>query len=93
MFTSTPAGRNVHLLIAALLLFIFLRPPESVESLSDILKEIEAVPTYLPNCLLLRDFINRATEWLKEAEALQVKHAEDHVNCINAGFLLMFYPK
>ncbi|XP_060788216.1 lysine-specific demethylase 5B-B isoform X2 [Neoarius graeffei] len=48
------------------------RPPESVESLSDILKEIEAVPTYLPNCLLLRDFINRATEWLKEAEALQL---------------------
>ncbi|XP_060736960.1 lysine-specific demethylase 5B-B isoform X8 [Tachysurus vachellii] len=48
------------------------RPPESVESLSAVLKEIEAVPTYMPNCLLLRDSVNRATEWLKEAEALQL---------------------
>ncbi|XP_058246004.1 lysine-specific demethylase 5B-B isoform X1 [Hemibagrus wyckioides] len=48
------------------------RPPESVESLSAILKEIEAVPTCMPNCLLLRDSITRATEWLKEAEALQL---------------------
>ncbi|MCI4380721.1 hypothetical protein PGIGA_G00243430 [Pangasianodon gigas] len=48
------------------------RPPETVETLSAILKEIEAVPTYLPNCLLLRDSINRATEWLKDAEALQL---------------------
>ncbi|KAB5567328.1 hypothetical protein PHYPO_G00231500 [Pangasianodon hypophthalmus] len=48
------------------------RPPETVESLSAILKEIEAVPTYLPNCLLLRDSINRATEWLKDADALQL---------------------
>ncbi|XP_046727107.1 lysine-specific demethylase 5B-B isoform X4 [Silurus meridionalis] len=48
------------------------RSPESVESLSAILKEVEAVPTYLPNCRLLRDSIDRATEWLKEAEALQL---------------------
>lgn len=45
-----------------------------MESLSAILKEIEAVPTYMPNCRLLRDSINRATEWLKEVEAMQVKH-------------------
>ncbi|XP_062855118.1 lysine-specific demethylase 5B-B [Trichomycterus rosablanca] len=44
---------------------------ECVESLSAILKEVETVPTYLPNCLLLKDAVDRATEWLKEAEALQ----------------------
>lgn len=67
-------------------MFISLRPPESVESLSAVLKEIEAVPTYMPNCLLLRDSVNRATEWLKEAEALQVKHIEDLSSFINARF-------
>lgn len=72
---------------------ISLRPPQSVESLTAILKETEAVPTYLPNCLLLRDAINRATEWLKEAEAVQVKHTGDLSFCINAGYLLMLYPK
>uniref|UniRef100_A0A3B1KA19 [histone H3]-trimethyl-L-lysine(4) demethylase n=1 Tax=Astyanax mexicanus TaxID=7994 RepID=A0A3B1KA19_ASTMX len=48
------------------------RPPESLTSLSGTLKEVDSVPTYLPNCLLLRDSVQRATEWLKEAEALQV---------------------
>ncbi|XP_076845699.1 lysine-specific demethylase 5B-B isoform X2 [Brachyhypopomus gauderio] len=47
------------------------RPPESVACLSAALREVEAIPTYLPNCLLLRDFVCRATEWLKEAEVLQ----------------------
>ncbi|KAI4881507.1 hypothetical protein NFI96_012323 [Prochilodus magdalenae] len=47
------------------------RPPKSVEFLSATLKEVEAIPTYLPNCLLLRDSVNRALDWLKEAEALQ----------------------
>lgn len=47
-----------------------------MESLSSILKEIEAVPTYMPNCLLLRDSMSRAKEWLKEAEAVQVKDTE-----------------
>lgn len=48
------------------------RLPKSAESLSAILKEMEAVPTYMPTCLLMRDCINRAKEWLKEAEALQL---------------------
>lgn len=47
------------------------RPPESLESLSSILTEAEAVPTFLPSCLLLRDAVNRAMEWLKEVETLQ----------------------
>ncbi|XP_066499718.1 lysine-specific demethylase 5B-B isoform X2 [Hoplias malabaricus] len=47
------------------------RPLESVASLSATLKEVEAIPTYLPNCLLLRDSVNRATDWLQEAETLQ----------------------
>lgn len=41
--------------------------------MSAALKEVEAIPTYLPNCLLLRDSVNKATDWLKEAEALQVR--------------------
>lgn len=84
MFHINTNSQNVHLLIAALPLYISLRPRESLESLSAILKEIAVVPTYLPNCLMLRDSINRAAEWLKEAEALQVKHIEDLLNCINA---------
>uniref|UniRef100_A0AAR2JZ80 [histone H3]-trimethyl-L-lysine(4) demethylase n=1 Tax=Pygocentrus nattereri TaxID=42514 RepID=A0AAR2JZ80_PYGNA len=42
-------------------------PSESVEFLSATLKEVEAIPTYLPNCLLLQDSVNRAKDWLKEA--------------------------
>uniref|UniRef100_A0A4W4DZ33 [histone H3]-trimethyl-L-lysine(4) demethylase n=1 Tax=Electrophorus electricus TaxID=8005 RepID=A0A4W4DZ33_ELEEL len=48
------------------------RPPKCMASLSAALREVEALPTYLPNCLLLRDSVGRATEWLKEAEVLQV---------------------
>uniref|UniRef100_A0AAR2LGP4 [histone H3]-trimethyl-L-lysine(4) demethylase n=1 Tax=Pygocentrus nattereri TaxID=42514 RepID=A0AAR2LGP4_PYGNA len=47
------------------------RPSESVEFLSATLKEVEAIPTYLPNCLLLQDSVNRAKDWLKEAEGVQ----------------------
>uniref|UniRef100_A0A8C2ESJ5 [histone H3]-trimethyl-L-lysine(4) demethylase n=1 Tax=Cyprinus carpio TaxID=7962 RepID=A0A8C2ESJ5_CYPCA len=48
------------------------RPPESLETLSSMLTQIDGVPAYLPNCLLLQDTVNRAKEWLQEAEDLQV---------------------
>uniref|UniRef100_A0A8C2HHN0 [histone H3]-trimethyl-L-lysine(4) demethylase n=1 Tax=Cyprinus carpio TaxID=7962 RepID=A0A8C2HHN0_CYPCA len=48
------------------------QPPESLETLSSMLTQIDGVPAYLPNCLLLQDTVNRAKEWLQEAEDLQV---------------------
>uniref|UniRef100_A0A671LST6 [histone H3]-trimethyl-L-lysine(4) demethylase n=1 Tax=Sinocyclocheilus anshuiensis TaxID=1608454 RepID=A0A671LST6_9TELE len=48
------------------------RPPESLETLSSMLTQVDGVPAYLPNCLLLQDTVNRAKEWLQEAEDLQV---------------------
>ncbi|NP_001002166.2 lysine-specific demethylase 5B-B [Danio rerio] len=48
------------------------RPPESLETLCSMLTQVEGVPAYLPNCLLLQDTVNRAKEWLQEAESLQV---------------------
>uniref|UniRef100_A0A8C1IS19 [histone H3]-trimethyl-L-lysine(4) demethylase n=1 Tax=Cyprinus carpio TaxID=7962 RepID=A0A8C1IS19_CYPCA len=51
------------------------RPPESLETLSSMLTQIDGVPAYLPNCLLLQDTVNRAKEWLQEAEDLQVEYS------------------
>uniref|UniRef100_A0A672S573 [histone H3]-trimethyl-L-lysine(4) demethylase n=1 Tax=Sinocyclocheilus grahami TaxID=75366 RepID=A0A672S573_SINGR len=48
------------------------RPPESFETLSSMLTQVDGVPAYLPNCLLLQDTVNRAKGWLQEAEDLQV---------------------
>ncbi|KTF84489.1 hypothetical protein cypCar_00002145 [Cyprinus carpio] len=48
------------------------RPPESLETLRSMLTQVDGVPAYLPNCLLLQDTVNRAKEWLQEAEDLQV---------------------
>uniref|UniRef100_A0A672S568 [histone H3]-trimethyl-L-lysine(4) demethylase n=1 Tax=Sinocyclocheilus grahami TaxID=75366 RepID=A0A672S568_SINGR len=36
------------------------------------LTQVDGVPAYLPNCLLLQDTVNRAKGWLQEAEDLQV---------------------
>uniref|UniRef100_A0A8C1IQH9 [histone H3]-trimethyl-L-lysine(4) demethylase n=1 Tax=Cyprinus carpio TaxID=7962 RepID=A0A8C1IQH9_CYPCA len=55
------------------------RPPESLETLSSMLTQIDGVPAYLPNCLLLQDTVNRAKEWLQEAEDLQVDSVSDMV--------------
>uniref|UniRef100_A0A672LQ79 [histone H3]-trimethyl-L-lysine(4) demethylase n=1 Tax=Sinocyclocheilus grahami TaxID=75366 RepID=A0A672LQ79_SINGR len=35
------------------------------------LTQVDGVPAYLPNCLLLQDTVNRAKDWLQEAEDLQ----------------------
>ncbi|KAA0713965.1 Lysine-specific demethylase 5B-B [Triplophysa tibetana] len=48
------------------------RPPESLETLCSQLTQVDGVPAYLPNCLLLQDTVNRAKEWLQEAGDLQV---------------------
>lgn len=47
------------------------RPPHSVETLSGAAEKASGIPAYLPNCLLLKDTIRKATEWLQEAEELQ----------------------
>ncbi|XP_061114358.1 lysine-specific demethylase 5B-B-like isoform X2 [Conger conger] len=48
------------------------RPPHCVETLAAAVQEVESIPAYLPNCLLLQDSVTRAREWLQEAEALQL---------------------
>uniref|UniRef100_A0A3Q3FKC3 [histone H3]-trimethyl-L-lysine(4) demethylase n=1 Tax=Labrus bergylta TaxID=56723 RepID=A0A3Q3FKC3_9LABR len=47
------------------------RPPHSIEILSAAAEKASAIPAYLPNCLLLKDSIRKAQEWLQEAKELQ----------------------
>ncbi|XP_051910169.1 lysine-specific demethylase 5B-B isoform X2 [Hippocampus zosterae] len=47
------------------------RPPHSIETLSAAAEEASGVSSHLPNCLLLKDTIRRALEWLQETEELQ----------------------
>lgn len=49
------------------------RPPHSIETLSAAAEKASGIPAYLPNCLLLKDTIRKAREWLQEAEELQVR--------------------
>lgn len=53
---------------------LHLRPHHSMETLEAALQEVENIPAYLPNCLQLQDVIDKAKNWLQEAEALQVTH-------------------
>ncbi|XP_029974079.1 lysine-specific demethylase 5B-B isoform X2 [Salarias fasciatus] len=47
------------------------RPPHSIETLSAAAEKVSSIPAYLPNCLLLKETIRKAQEWLQEAEELQ----------------------
>ncbi|XP_034551845.1 lysine-specific demethylase 5B-B isoform X1 [Notolabrus celidotus] len=47
------------------------RPPHSIETLSAAAEKASGIPAHLPNCLLLKDTIRKAREWLQEAEELQ----------------------
>ncbi|XP_071777497.1 lysine-specific demethylase 5B-B isoform X2 [Centroberyx gerrardi] len=47
------------------------RPPHSIETLSAAAEKASGIPAYLPNCLLLKDTIRKAREWLQETEELQ----------------------
>lgn len=48
------------------------RPPHSIETLSGASEKASGIPAHLPNCMLLKDTIRKAREWLQEAEELQV---------------------
>ncbi|KAM4613210.1 lysine (K)-specific demethylase 5Ba isoform 2-T2 [Polymixia lowei] len=48
------------------------RPYHCIETLDAALQEVENIPAYLPNCLLLKDVVLKAKKWLHEAEALQL---------------------
>uniref|UniRef100_A0A7N8YBZ9 [histone H3]-trimethyl-L-lysine(4) demethylase n=1 Tax=Mastacembelus armatus TaxID=205130 RepID=A0A7N8YBZ9_9TELE len=43
------------------------RPPHSIETLNAVAEKASGIPAYLPNCLLLKDTIRKAREWLQEA--------------------------
>ncbi|PWA31798.1 hypothetical protein CCH79_00006511 [Gambusia affinis] len=47
------------------------RPPHSIETLSAAAEKASVIPAHLPNCLLLKDTIRKAREWLQEAEEHQ----------------------
>uniref|UniRef100_A0A3B3V7T9 [histone H3]-trimethyl-L-lysine(4) demethylase n=1 Tax=Poecilia latipinna TaxID=48699 RepID=A0A3B3V7T9_9TELE len=47
------------------------RPPHSIETLSAAAEKASVIPAHLPNCLLLKDTIRKAREWLQEAEERQ----------------------
>nr|XP_015197730.1 PREDICTED: lysine-specific demethylase 5B isoform X1 [Lepisosteus oculatus] len=48
------------------------RPHHSLETLAAAVQESEGIPAYLPNCLMLKDSVHKAREWLQEVEALQL---------------------
>eukprot|EP00066_Takifugu_rubripes_P002007 XP_003963614.1 PREDICTED: lysine-specific demethylase 5B-B-like isoform X4 [Takifugu rubripes] len=52
------------------------RPPHSIETLHAAAEKASIVPAYLPNCLLLKDAVRKAREWLQEAEELQAGGGE-----------------
>uniref|UniRef100_A0A4W5L229 [histone H3]-trimethyl-L-lysine(4) demethylase n=1 Tax=Hucho hucho TaxID=62062 RepID=A0A4W5L229_9TELE len=48
------------------------RPCYCVETLEAALQEVNSIPAYLPNCLLLKDTVDQAKDWLQEADTLQL---------------------
>uniref|UniRef100_A0A8C6US54 [histone H3]-trimethyl-L-lysine(4) demethylase n=1 Tax=Neogobius melanostomus TaxID=47308 RepID=A0A8C6US54_9GOBI len=48
------------------------RPFQSIEALDEALQEVDNIPAFLPNCLELKDTVERARSWVQEAEALQL---------------------
>ncbi|KAI3357475.1 hypothetical protein L3Q82_015889 [Scortum barcoo] len=56
------------------------RPPHSIETLSAAAEKASGIPAYLPNCVLLKDTIRKAQEWLQEAEQLQATGCTPTVN-------------
>uniref|UniRef100_A0A8C9T0K7 [histone H3]-trimethyl-L-lysine(4) demethylase n=1 Tax=Scleropages formosus TaxID=113540 RepID=A0A8C9T0K7_SCLFO len=49
------------------------RPRHRLETLSAAAQETEGIPACLPQCVLLRDAVASATDWLREAEIMQVQ--------------------
>ncbi|XP_041083440.1 lysine-specific demethylase 5B-like isoform X2 [Polyodon spathula] len=47
------------------------RPHHTLETLAAAVQEVDGIPAYLPNCVVLKDSVKRAREWLLEVEALQ----------------------
>ncbi|KAL0978239.1 hypothetical protein UPYG_G00167870 [Umbra pygmaea] len=48
------------------------RPHHCVETIEMALQEVENIPAHLPNCVLLKDRVEQAKDWLQEAETLQL---------------------
>lgn len=61
-----------------------------METLEAALQEVENIPAYLPNCLQLQDVIDKAKNWLQEAEALQVRHIPAPFGHYVVAFLVFF---
>ncbi|XP_034028924.1 lysine-specific demethylase 5B-B isoform X2 [Thalassophryne amazonica] len=47
------------------------RPPHSIETLTAAAEKASVIPAHLPTCVLLKDSIRKAREWLQEVEELQ----------------------
>ncbi|XP_077566727.1 lysine-specific demethylase 5B-B isoform X2 [Stigmatopora nigra] len=47
------------------------RPPHSIETLSAAAEVVSGISSHLPNCLLLKDTIRKALEWLQEADEFE----------------------
>lgn len=58
-----------------------------METLEAALQEVENIPAYLPNCLQLQDVIDKAKNWLQEAEALQVMR----IPARSTHYVVVFY--
>lgn len=43
-----------------------------MSSLATAVKEMEEIPAYLPNGAVLKDSVQRARDWLRDVDALQV---------------------
>lgn len=60
-----------------------------METLVAALQEVENIPAYLPNCLQLQDVLDKAKDWLQEAEALQVMRIPARpARCVCVVFLI-----
>ncbi|MGH0191504.1 UNVERIFIED_CONTAM: hypothetical protein FKN15_064705 [Acipenser sinensis] len=52
------------------------RPHHTLVTLAAAVQEVDSIPAHLPNCVLLKDSVQRAEEWLLEVEALQVGNSK-----------------
>uniref|UniRef100_A0A8C6WV08 [histone H3]-trimethyl-L-lysine(4) demethylase n=1 Tax=Neogobius melanostomus TaxID=47308 RepID=A0A8C6WV08_9GOBI len=59
------------------------RPPHSIETLSGAAEKASGIPAHLPNCLLLKDAMRKAREWLQEAEELQASGSVPMVDSLS----------
>ncbi|XP_048839377.1 lysine-specific demethylase 5B-B-like isoform X2 [Brienomyrus brachyistius] len=60
------------------------KPYRCLETLAAAVREVERIPAYLPNCLLLQDAVSRAKQWVQEAESIKLRNQMPQLGSLSA---------